>query len=126
MEHDTPHRPRGAVRGRPREARRASEWGRAGEGSQNPTLLPDRKEGLLIEGICRPIPWDKVLNVASPDGGVHACWQSFGHPPAVRCVILPGETRGMQLVFVGNVGRARQLLPYLGKLCRTHLPFLLR
>ena len=55
-------------------------------------VLPDRKEGLLIEGMCRPIPWDKVLNVASPDGGAHACWQSFGHPPAVRCVILPGET----------------------------------
>ena len=55
-------------------------------------VLPDRKEGLLIEGICRSIPWDKVLNVASPDGGAHACWQSFGHPPAVRCVILPGET----------------------------------
>ena len=55
-------------------------------------VLPDRKEGLLIEGVCRPIPWDKVLNVASPDGGAHACWQSFGHPPAVRCVILPGET----------------------------------
>ena len=55
-------------------------------------VLPDRKEGLLIEGICRPIPWDKVLNVASPDGGAHACWQPFGHPPAVRCVILPGET----------------------------------
>ena len=52
----------------------------------------DRKEGLLIEGVCRPIPWDKVLNVASPDGGAHACWQHFGHPPAVRCVILPGET----------------------------------
>ena len=55
-------------------------------------VLPDRKEGLLIEGVCRPIPWDKVLNVASPDGGAHACWQPFGHPPPVRCVILPGET----------------------------------
>ena len=34
-------------------------------------VLPDRKEGLLIEGVCRPIPWDKVLNIASPDGGAH-------------------------------------------------------
>jgi hypothetical protein len=55
-------------------------------------VLPDRKEGLLIEGVCLPIPWDKVLNMASPDGRAHACWQHFGHPPAVRCVILPGET----------------------------------
>jgi hypothetical protein len=55
-------------------------------------VLPERKEGLLIEGACRPIPWDKVLNIASPDGGAHACWQHFGSRPAVRCVILPGET----------------------------------
>ena len=32
----------------------------------------------------------------------------------------------LQLMFVGDIGRARQLLPYLGKLFRTHLPFLLR
>ena len=84
---------RHTARAGPSEAVREKPAGHQnGEGSQNPTLLPDRKEGLLIEGICRPIPWDKVLNVASPDGGVHACWQSFGHPPAVRCVILPGET----------------------------------
>ena len=55
-------------------------------------VMPDRREGLLIEGVCRSIPWDKVLNVVSPDGGAHACWQPFGHPPPVRCVILPGET----------------------------------
>ena len=55
-------------------------------------VLPNRKEGVLIENVCRPIPWDKVLKVASPDGGAHACWQHFGHPPAIRCVILPGET----------------------------------
>ena len=55
-------------------------------------VLPDRKQGLVIEGVCRPIPRDKVLDLPSPDGGAHACWQRFGQPPAIRCVILPGET----------------------------------
>ena len=54
-------------------------------------VLPDRKEGLLIAGVCRPIPWDKVLGVVSPDGGAHACWQPVGRRPNIRCVILPGE-----------------------------------
>ena len=54
-------------------------------------LLPDRKESLLIAGACLPIPWDKVLDVASPDGGAHACWQPVGRRPSLRCVILPGE-----------------------------------
>lgn len=54
-------------------------------------VLPDGKEGLVIEGTCRPIPWNRVLPIASPDGSAHACWQRFGRPPAVRCVILPGE-----------------------------------
>jgi hypothetical protein len=52
---------------------------------------PDGKQGLLIAGACVPIPWDKVLGVASPDGGAHACWQPVGRPPSLRCVILPGE-----------------------------------
>jgi hypothetical protein len=55
-------------------------------------VLPDRREGLLIDSVCRPIPWDKVLDLPSPDGGAHACWQHFGNPPPIRCVILPGET----------------------------------
>jgi len=54
-------------------------------------LLPDRKEGLLIEGTCRPVPWDKVLGVASPDGGAHACWRHRDDRLDVLCVILPGE-----------------------------------
>jgi hypothetical protein len=54
-------------------------------------LLPDGKEGLLLEGACRPLPWDKVLGVASPDDGAHACWYWLGGRPRVRCVILPGE-----------------------------------
>ena len=53
-------------------------------------VLPDRREGLLIEGACRPIPWDKVLGVASPDGGAHACWYGRGRRLTVLCVILPG------------------------------------
>ena len=54
-------------------------------------VLPDREQGLLIAGVCLPIPWDKVLAVASPDGGAHACWQPVGRRPYIRCVILPGE-----------------------------------
>jgi hypothetical protein len=54
-------------------------------------VLPDRKEGLLIEGACRPIPWDKVLGVVSPDGGAHACWNHVTIQPNLLCVILPGQ-----------------------------------
>ena len=54
-------------------------------------VLPDRKEGLMIEGTCRPIPWDKVLGIVSPDGGAHACWYDIGGRPKVLCVILPGD-----------------------------------
>jgi hypothetical protein len=54
-------------------------------------VRPDRTEGLVIGGECRPIPWDKVLGVASPDGGAHACWGRVRGRPNVRCVILPGE-----------------------------------
>jgi hypothetical protein len=53
--------------------------------------MPDRKEGLLIEDACRPIPWDKVLGVSSPDGGAHACWGHIAGRPNVLCVILPGQ-----------------------------------
>jgi hypothetical protein len=51
-----------------------------------------RASALRASPLFDPFPWDKVLGVASPDGSAHACWQSFGHPPAVRGVILPGET----------------------------------
>jgi hypothetical protein len=56
-------------------------------------VLPDHKEGLLIEGTCRPIPWDKVLDIASPDGNAHACWNHIATRPNpnVLCVILPGQ-----------------------------------
>lgn len=53
--------------------------------------MPDRREGLLIEGRCRPIPWDKVLAIPAPDGQAHACWFHVGGHPAVQCVILPGQ-----------------------------------
>jgi hypothetical protein len=54
-------------------------------------VLPDRKEGLLVEGACLPVPRDKVLGVASPDGGAHACWTYLNGRPDLHCVILPGE-----------------------------------
>ncbi len=55
-------------------------------------VLLDRKEGLMIEGACRPIPWPKVLGVLSPDGGAHACWTHLDGQPNLLCVILPGAT----------------------------------
>lgn len=57
----------------------------------------DRREGLLVGDACLPIPWDKVLPLASPDGRPHACWRDppegygRGMTPALRCVILPGS-----------------------------------
>jgi len=35
--------------------------------------LPDGREGIMVLDTCRPIPWDKVLDIASPDGGAHVC-----------------------------------------------------
>jgi len=56
---------------------------------------PKGHEGLLLRTICFPIPWDRVLDVPSPDGDAHVCWEN--HPdhyspvrPTIRCVILPG------------------------------------
>lgn len=53
-------------------------------------------EGLKLGGVCFPIPWDKVLDLPSPDGNAHVCWEN--HPdlfspirPIIRCVILPGS-----------------------------------
>jgi hypothetical protein len=52
-------------------------------------------EGLELKGVCFPIPWDKVLDVPSPDGDAHVCWENrpdLFSPvrPLIRCVILPG------------------------------------
>ena len=58
-------------------------------------LRADRHEGLLVGGVCHPIPWDKVLPVPSPDGAAHACWSKQDNyspiGPPFRCVILPGS-----------------------------------
>ena len=35
--------------------------------------LPDGREGIVVLAACRPIPWDKVLGVPSPDGRAHVC-----------------------------------------------------
>jgi hypothetical protein len=44
---------------------------------------------------CVPIPWDRVLPLASPDGQPHACWWPSTPylgttEPMIFCVILPG------------------------------------
>lgn len=53
----------------------------------------DDKLGLLLDGHCIAIPWNRVLDIASPDDRAHACWVRLllvPHP-VVRCVILPSE-----------------------------------
>lgn len=49
----------------------------------------DGREGVEIEGACRPIEWSKVLPMLSPDGQAHAC-HSAGADPIIYCLILPG------------------------------------
>ncbi len=52
-------------------------------------------EGLMIEGTCRPIEWDKVLAIPSPDGQAHACYTSSfglnGMGLQFLCIILGGS-----------------------------------
>ena len=43
------------------------------------------REGIVVQGACRPIPWDKVLPVSAPDGGVHVCATRSAR---VLCVVL--------------------------------------
>jgi hypothetical protein len=56
--------------------------------------LSSGAEGIHVLGMCRPIPWDLVLSVPSPDGRHHACWWTFNGPygpePRFRCIILAG------------------------------------
>jgi hypothetical protein len=47
-------------------------------------------EGLLIEGRCFKVPYDKVLDKPSPDGEVHACWNLRDGEPNILCVIFMG------------------------------------
>src|SRR3954471_538701 len=55
--------------------------------------LPDGREGIVVLDACRPIPWDKVLDVASPDGGTHVCAvpSRNGGGVLVVCVVLGGS-----------------------------------
>ncbi len=52
------------------------------------------KEGLSMEGFCRPIDWSRVLPMPSPDGEPHACWSRAGTDRAnafIYCIILGGS-----------------------------------
>ena len=55
--------------------------------------LPDGREGIVVFDTCRPIPWDKVLDIASPDGGAHVCAvpSRNGGGVLVLCVVLGGS-----------------------------------
>ena len=54
--------------------------------------LADGREGIVVLDACRPIPWDKVLGVPSPDGRAHVCAvpSRNGGGALVLCVILAG------------------------------------
>ena len=51
-----------------------------------PCLAVGDKEGLIVAGACYPIPWDRVLNIPSPDGQSHACF----FQGRIQCVVLSG------------------------------------
>ena len=56
---------------------------------------PDNKEGIISRWGCISIPWDKVLGIASPDGGPHICESLTADPstsPVIYCVILGGQS----------------------------------
>jgi hypothetical protein len=53
-------------------------------------------EGLLLGATCFPIPWEKVLDMPSPDANAHVCWTNHSDlyspiRPIIRCVVLPGS-----------------------------------
>jgi len=55
--------------------------------------LPDGREGIVVLDVCRPIPWDKVLGIAAPDGRAHVCAvpSRNGGGALVLCVVLAGS-----------------------------------
>lgn len=48
------------------------------------------REEIRANGAWHPIEYDKVLPLAPPDGGFHACWSNPTGTPRFRCIILPG------------------------------------
>ena len=53
-------------------------------------VLPGKREGVEIEGVCRPIPWDKVLDLPSPDGGPG---------DLIACALVDALADGLSLVY---------------------------
>src|SRR3712207_6617225 len=57
-------------------------------------VLSDKHEGMVLDGDCVSIPWDKVLDTPAPDGGTHACWNNVLQDGKLkhlsRCVLLGG------------------------------------
>ncbi|MFL5331723.1 MAG: hypothetical protein ACJ8H8_00750 [Geminicoccaceae bacterium] len=47
-------------------------------------------EEIEANGRWWPVEYDKVLNLPTPDGEVHACWRNPRGRPTFRCIILPG------------------------------------
>jgi hypothetical protein len=48
------------------------------------------REEIEANGRWWPVELDKVLALATPDGGAHACWDNPRGKPRFRCIILPG------------------------------------
>jgi hypothetical protein len=59
-------------------------------------ILLNKHEGMVLDGDCVPIPWDKVLDTPAPDGGTHACWYNISRDGnlkrVIRCVLRGGMT----------------------------------
>jgi hypothetical protein len=55
--------------------------------------MRDGARGIFLDGQCIAIPWSRVLDTASPDDRVHACWARIRlvPHPVIRCVIVPSE-----------------------------------
>jgi len=51
------------------------------------------REEIEANGRWWPVEQDKVLALATPDGGAHACWDNPRGKPFFRCIILPGLAR---------------------------------
>jgi hypothetical protein len=55
-------------------------------------VLPNGKQGLVSRFGCVSIPWDKVLGVASPDGGPSICEAPYTANFVPYCVVLGGDS----------------------------------
>ncbi len=66
------------------------------------------REEIRANGTWHPVEYDKVLPLAPPDGGFHACWSNPTGTPRFRCIILPGMAALEPPTGRPGEGRARR------------------